>query len=42
MACDLHESHRMMGMRMEMMESMMQMMMDHMQMLTPAPSAGKQ
>ena len=42
MACDMHESHRMMGMRMEMMESMMQMMMDHMQMLTPAPSAGKQ
>jgi len=31
MACDMHESHRMMGMRMEMMESMMQMMMDRMQ-----------
>ena len=30
MACDMHESHRMMGMRMEMMESMMQMMMDRM------------
>ena len=35
MACDMHESHRMMGMRMEMMESMMQMMMDRM----PSPMA---
>ena len=35
MACDMHESHRMMGMRMEMMESMMQMMMDRMQSSMP-------
>ncbi|MEZ5719801.1 MAG: hypothetical protein R3E55_15525 [Burkholderiaceae bacterium] len=35
MACDMYESHRMMGMRMEMMESMMQMMMDRM----PSPMA---
>ncbi len=41
MACDMHESHRMMGMRMEMMESMMQMMMDRMQSHTPVPPAGK-
>ena len=41
MACDMHESHRMMGMRMEMMESMMQMMMDRMQSQTPMPPEGK-
>lgn len=41
MACDMHESHRMMGMRMEMMESMMQMMMDRMQSHAPVPPAGK-
>ena len=41
MACDMHESHRMMGMRMEMMESMMQMMMDRMQLHAPVPPAGK-
>ena len=35
MACDMQESNRMMGMRMEMMESMMQMMMDRM----PSPMA---
>ena len=39
MACDMHESHRMMGMRMEMMESMMQMMMDRMQ--SPMAPAAK-
>ena len=41
MACDMHESHRMMGMRMEMMESMMQMMMDRMQSHAPAPPPSK-
>ena len=41
MACDMHESHRMMGMRMEMMESMMQMMMDRMQSHAPVLPAGK-
>ena len=39
MACDMHESHRMMGMRMELMESMMQMMMDRMQ--SPMAPAAK-
>ena len=39
MACDMNESHRMMGMRMEMMESMMQMMMDRMQ--SPMAPAAK-
>ena len=39
MACDMHESHRMMGMRMEMMESMMQMLMDRMQ--SPMAPAAK-
>ena len=39
MACDMHESHRMMGMRMEMMEPMMQMMMDRMQ--SPMAPAAK-
>ena len=41
MACDMHESHRMMGMRMEMMESMMQMMMDRMQSHAPVPPPSK-
>ena len=41
MACDIHESHRMMGMRMEMMESMMQMMMDRMQSHAPVPPPSK-
>ena len=41
MACDMHESHRMMGMRMEMMESMMQMMMDRMQSHAPPPPPSK-
>ena len=41
MACDMHESHRMMAKRMEMMQSMMQMMMDRMQSHTPVPPAGK-